>query len=106
VGSSPIIYPKPPLHICRGGFTVFASVFASINNNYHLVKDTLMPNPPFREARLVNGDKPLSERWYIMWWAWDAQKECLARKRDYRINKEKTKGDRLAYAKKTHQNYQ
>lgn len=59
-----------------------------------------MPKPPYEPARLVNGDKPLTTRWYIVFRAWDANKECLVRKRDYSINQIKTLGARREAARK------
>ena len=58
-----------------------------------------MAKPPYTPARLVNGTKPVSSRWYVVFHVWDAQKEMLVRKRDYSVNKLKTKGERLTYAK-------
>jgi integrase len=98
---SPIIYPKPPLHIVEGGFCVFASLFAPLNRDYRLMIDKEIPfKPPYKAARLVNGDKPLTVRWYIMFWAWDGKKKRLVRKRFYEINKFSTAKERIAYAAK------
>ncbi|MBC8051866.1 MAG: site-specific integrase [Sphingobacteriaceae bacterium] len=58
-----------------------------------------MPEFPFKEARLVNSDKPLTARWYIVFWVWDALQNKLIRKRDYQVNSYKTKAERLAWAK-------
>jgi len=58
-----------------------------------------MPVPPYREAQLVNGDKPITERWYIVFYCWDANKQQLVRKRDYKINQKKTINQRKAYAR-------
>lgn len=60
-----------------------------------------MPEFPFKEARLVNSDKPFTVRWYIVFWVWDALQHRMVRKRDYQVNNYKTRAERLAFSKKT-----
>ncbi|WP_133300154.1 tyrosine-type recombinase/integrase [Mucilaginibacter terrenus] len=58
-----------------------------------------MATPPYTPAHLVNSEKPVTERWYIVFWVWDALKQKKVRKRCYKVNLKKTKMERLAYAK-------
>ncbi|MGZ3983418.1 MAG: tyrosine-type recombinase/integrase [Mucilaginibacter sp.] len=98
---NPFFRTFPPLHVCKGGFCFFASVLASIQDKFYLAKPTeTVPSPPYEPARLVNGNQPITKRWYIVFYAWDAQQEKLVRKRDYEVNKQKTVLARRAWAKK------
>jgi integrase len=59
-----------------------------------------MPLPPYTKAHLVNAHKPVTERWYIVFWAWNALTGKKVRKRCYLVNNQKTKATRLAFAAK------
>ncbi|MCK5135203.1 MAG: hypothetical protein KAR19_05395 [Bacteroidales bacterium] len=53
---------------------------------------------PFKKARLNDCSKDLSKRWYIEFYAWDAQQKKLLRKRFYEINNFAGLKDRMIYA--------
>jgi hypothetical protein len=59
-----------------------------------------MPTPPYTPAHLVNDTKPVTDRWYIVFWAWNALENKKIRKRCYKVNLLKTRTERLTYAKK------
>ena len=83
----------------RGGFLLFASLNESLKDTFSLVKPEDLPfKPPYKPARLVNEDKPLSERWYIVFWVWDAAQKQLIRRRDYKVNKFDSVKERKKYA--------
>lgn len=94
--SSPISHPKPPLHICEGGFLLFAAIVASVKDRFKLIDDlNQMPEPPYKPARLIESE---TLRWYIVFYVWDAQKGILVRKRDYEVDKQKTKKAKKEFA--------
>lgn len=54
---------------------------------------------PYKLARLVHHNFDLSKRWYVIFWAWDASKDKLARKRLFEpLNRKKTIADRMYLA--------
>jgi len=98
---NPFFRTFPPLQLCKGGFLLFASLPTSVVEKFKLAELLEnMPKPPYNPARLVNEDKPITVRWYIVFWAWNSQVNELQRKRLYEVNKFKTKAERLAFAKK------
>lgn len=97
--SAPAITTEP--HFCyqECGFLFFASISASFYYRNYIVKQVeKYPQYPFKKARLVNANKPVSTRWYIEFWLWDINQKKLIRKRDYQLNQFKTPGKRKDFA--------
>lgn len=97
-GSTPALGTKHPLHTNDEGVSLIASLIASL-----IVKENLlfpaMKNeiPPYKNARLVI-PKNKEQRWYIVFYVWDATTGKLKRIRNYGVNKYKTVKEKKEFA--------
>ncbi|NQU54167.1 MAG: hypothetical protein HQ522_16690 [Bacteroidetes bacterium] len=55
---------------------------------------------PFRKARLADRDGDVSKRWYVNYYIWDVQRNCLVRKQYYDINEFNTESGRRTAGKR------
>lgn len=74
----------------------FRGFFSNFQKLWH---QTVAPVTPYREPELRHYNYNLSRRWFIIFYAFDHQKQALVRKRLFHpINKFKTKHERLQVA--------